>query len=148
MQDEYTMSTLDSAKPRDILQANFKCLERFVLARTQKSEEESIGERVARLRREKGLTQEEMAAHLEVTQPIVSDYERGRLRLHGELIVRLTQILSVSADEILGLKTLKARNGSIQNRRLLRQVQALEKLPKRDQQAVIRTIEAFLAKAG
>ena len=69
-------------------------------------------------------------------------------RLHGELIVHLTQILGVSADEILGLKTLKARNGGVQNRRLLRQVQALEKLPKRDQQAVIRTIEAFLAKAG
>ena len=33
-------------------------------------------------------------------------------------------------------------------RRLLRQVQAMDKLSKRDQQAVLRTIEAFLSKAG
>jgi hypothetical protein len=69
---------------------------------------------------------------------------RKRLTVHGIGAAPL----GVSADEILGLKTLKARNGGVQNRRLLRQVQALEKLPKRDQQAVIRTIEAFLAKAG
>lgn len=34
------------------------------------------------------------------------------------------------------------------DRRLLRQVQELGKFPKCDQQATIRTIEAFLAKAG
>lgn len=114
----------------------------------QQADDESLGERVARLRREKGLTQEELAVALDVTQPVVSDYERGRLRLHGELIVQLTAILGVSADDLLGLQASKARNGAVKNRRLLRQVQELEKLPKRDQQAVIRTIEAFLAKAG
>ena len=53
----------------------------------------------------------------------------------------------VSADELLGIKAGAQRNGSIKNRRLLRQVQAIEKLSKRDQQAVIRTIEAFISKA-
>ena len=48
---------------------------------------ESIAQRLARLRRESGITQEEMADRLGISQPIVSDYERGELRLHGELIV-------------------------------------------------------------
>jgi hypothetical protein len=39
-----------------------------------------------------------------VTQPIVSDYERGELRLHGELIVKLTETLRVRAGEVLGLE--------------------------------------------
>ena len=69
------------------------------------------------------------------------------LRLDGELIVTLFGVLSVSADNLLGLRSSKPRNGTIKNPRLLRQVQALEKLPQRDQQAVIRTIEAILAKA-
>jgi len=34
------------------------------------------------------------------------------------------------------------------NRRLLRRLQHLEKLPKRDQAALLRTIDAFLAKAS
>jgi len=121
---------------------------RFEVARARQASEESFGERIARLRREKGLTQEDLAERLGVTQPVVSDYERGRLRLHGELIVQLAAILGVSADEILGLKASGRANGAIRNRRLLRQVQALEKLSKRDQQALLRTIDAFLSKAG
>lgn len=70
------------------------------------------------------------------------------LRLHGERIVTLSEILSVSADDLLGLRSAKPPNGTIKNRRLLRQVQALETLPQRDPQAVIWTIEAFLTKAG
>ena len=118
------------------------------MARSRETSEESFGERVARLRREKGLTQEDLAERLGVTQPVVSDYERGRLRLHGELIVQLAQILGTTADEILGLKASGRSSTALRNRRLLRQVQALEKLSKRDQQALLRTIDAFLAKAG
>jgi len=121
---------------------------RFEVARAKQASEEPFGERIARLRREKGLTQEELAGRLGVTQPVVSDYERGRLRLHGELIVQLAEILGTSADEILGLKASDRTERSTRNRRLLRQVQALEKLSKRDQQALLRTIDAFLAKAG
>ena len=47
---------------------------------------------------------------LGVSQPIVSDYERGELRLHGELIIQLTKILEVTADEILGLESTKSNN--------------------------------------
>jgi len=119
-----------------------------VAARSRETSEESFGERIARLRREKGLTQEDLAERLDVTQPVVSDYERGRLRLHGELIVQLAQILGTTADEILGLKASGRSSTALRNRRLLRQVQALEKLSKRDQQALLRTIDAFLAKAG
>ena len=79
---------------------------------------------------------------------MVSDYERGELRLHGELIVQLSEILGVSADDLLGLKKNTKRNSTVKNRRLLRQVQAMDRLSKRDQQALLRTIEAFLAKAG
>ena len=39
------------------------------------------------------------------------------------------------------------RNSTIKNRRLLRQVQAMEKLSKRNQDALLRTIDAFLSKA-
>ena len=66
-----------------------------------REEQEAIGERLARIRRERGITQVELAKELEVAQPVLSDYERGELRLHGQLIIDLTRILSVSADELL-----------------------------------------------
>lgn len=110
-----------------------------------KEKPETIAQRFGRLRREKGITQAEMAEMLGVSQPIVSDYERGELRLHGELIVRLAEILDCSADELLGLQERKAATGS-GNRRILRRLQRIEALSKRDQEALLRTIDAFLSK--
>lgn len=116
------------------------------MAKTKTAERpETIGERLTRLRKERGLTQVELAEKLGVAQPAVSDYERGELRLHGQLIIDLTRILDVTADELLGLKEPK-RPGQPKNGRLLRRVQDIERLPRRDQQALLRTIGAFLTK--
>ena len=120
-------------------------------AATQQSTE-TIAERLARIRKERGITQAEMAERLGVSQPVVSDYERGELRLHGELIVRVAGILDVSADELLGLAAeesngAKRAKGAVTNRRLLRRIQQIDGLPKRDQEALLRTIDAFLSKS-
>ena len=111
--------------------------------------QESMGSRIARLRKDKGMTQSELADALGVTQPVVSDYENGVIGLDSARIVQLAQILGVSADEILGLdKMAKASSAGIKNRRLFRQLQSIDKLPKRDQEALFRTIDAFLSKAS
>lgn len=57
------------------------------------------------------------------------------------------KIPKIPSDKILGLKTDIPRNGTIKNRRLLRQVQEIDKLSKRDQETLLRTIDAFLSKA-
>lgn len=118
------------------------------LAVSKAASEESIGARIARFRREKGMTQVELATALEVSQPVVSDYENDVIKLSGETIIQLARILGVSADELLGLeKPARAAGGSIKNRRIFRQLQSIDRLPKRDQEALARTIDAFLAKA-
>lgn len=109
---------------------------------------ETIGERIARLRKERGITQKELADMLGVTQPVVSDYEHGELRVHGELIIRLAKILRTSANEILGQEKNGKTETAMKNRRLQRRLQAIDKLPKRDQEALLRTIDAFLSKAS
>ena len=121
-------------------------LEALLARKNQNEKEETIGQRMARLRRERGITQVELAEILGIAQPMVSAYENGGLRLHGELIVELTKILDVSADQLLGLK--ETKNGTAPNGRLLRKLKQLELLPRRDQQALMRTIEAFLQRAS
>jgi transcriptional regulator with XRE-family HTH domain len=118
------------------------------MARERKSAQETPGTRLARLRRDKGITQIELAERLGVTQSVVSDYERDALRLNSELIVQLIEILGVSADELLGVAKAPKSSAPIKNRRLYRQLQSIEKLPKRDQQALLRTIDAFLSKGS
>ena len=95
------------------------------------------------------MTQTELAEALGVSQPVVSDYENNVIGLDGARIVQLAQFLGVSADEILGLeKVNKATSTGMGNRRLYRQLQSIDRLPKRDQDAQLRTIDAFLTKAS
>ena len=89
------------------------------MATRTRTSKETIGQRLGRLRRERGITQAELAEQLDIVQPVISDYERGELRLHGQLIIDLVRILKVSSDELLGLEKTKS-NGSVKNRRLLR----------------------------
>lgn len=132
-------------KTTTIMDAKEEFWEGTTMASTKTIPAESIGQRITRLRKERGITQEELSDYLGVSQPVVSDYERGELRVHGELIVKLAKFLKVSADELLGLNSMK-EVGAPKNRRLLRRLQQLDRLPKRDQEAVIRTMDAFLQK--
>jgi transcriptional regulator with XRE-family HTH domain len=115
--------------------------------KTESDAKETIGQRLARLRRERGITQVELAEKLGLAQPHISDYEHDAVRLNGQVLIQLNRILGVSVDELLGVEKPRP-TGPIRNRRLLRRLQDLERLPRRDQQALLRTIDAFLAKAS
>lgn len=135
-----------AAKTGLILRAHTDSLVEALVLTSPSGSRESIGQRLARLRKERGVTQKDLAAKLGLTQPFISQYERGELRLHGDLIVRIAKALHVSADELLGLAP--ARPGAvIRNRRLARRLQQIDKLPRRDQDAIVRTLEAFLERA-
>jgi transcriptional regulator with XRE-family HTH domain len=102
-----------------------------------------IGEHLSQLRKRRGITQMEMSKLLGVSQPIVSKYESGELRLHAELVVRLAEILRVSADELLGIKGSTAHAPS--EGRLWQKFHQVARLPERDQRAVLRIINSFAA---
>jgi transcriptional regulator with XRE-family HTH domain len=108
------------------------------------ADRESFGQRLARHRKERGFTQVELAEKSGLIQNLISDYERDKLRPHADIIVRFARALEVSADELLGLRPPKKQLAS-GNRRFLRRLQQVDKLPKRDQDALLRTIDAFLA---
>jgi len=114
-------------------------------ARTKADREKdlALGRRIAALRKERGYTQTELADRVGAIQVVVSNYERGKLRPHPDMLVRLANALRVSADELLGVQP-PSQNGAPVSRRVLRRIQAIDRLPKRDQDALFRTIDAFL----
>jgi transcriptional regulator with XRE-family HTH domain len=108
--------------------------------------DESLGHRLARIRKERGFTQVELAERIGTIQVIVSDYERDRVRMHAEMLARFAQALGVTADALLGLKS-KANGksgGRKISRRVLRRLELIERLAPQDQRALLRTIDAFL----
>ncbi len=107
---------------------------------------ESLGQRIRRIRNEHGLTQTELAEKIGSIQAVVSSYECDRTEPSTEVLVRIAQVLQITTDRLLGLtKTPKAKTI---DRRIQRRMEKVEKLPKRDQDALLRTIDAFVNTAG
>src|SRR5882757_8031123 len=61
--------------------------------------DETPGQRLGRIRRERGFTQSELAEKIGLVQTLVSDYERGKLRLNADMILRFSTALEVSTDD-------------------------------------------------
>jgi transcriptional regulator with XRE-family HTH domain len=62
---------------------------------------ESIGTRIARLRRARGFTQEELAEHLSVTAQAVSKWENDNSCPDISLLPALAKLLGVTTDTLL-----------------------------------------------
>ena len=63
-----------------------------------------INENIARLRREKGITQEELAVALGVSNQAVSKWEAGKCCPDIEMLPELAGYFRVSIDELMGYK--------------------------------------------
>lgn len=108
---------------------------------------ESVGQRLARLRRERGFTQKELAEKTGLIQALVSDYERDKLRLNADMILRIATALEISTDDLLQPAGPQppARKTS---RRVLRRLEQIEALPSPQQAVLLKTIDTFLENAA
>ena len=106
-------------------------------------DDKALGKRLHDLRVRQGMTQAELAAKVGLKQPMLSLYERGDVRLPAILAARLVQALGASCDELVGLKESR-ENTPLQDRAIVRRLQKLERLSRRDKQTLLRTIDRFL----
>ena len=107
-------------------------------------ESETPGERLARLRKERGWTQVELAERVGITQTLLSDYERGRLRLNAKLIVQFANALETTTDDLLQPKGTRSPLRRKPSLRVQRRVEKIEKLPPHQQNYLLKTIDGFL----
>ena len=108
---------------------------------------ETIGERVARLRKERGYTQAELAQKVGIIQTIVSAIETNALKLSAEMAIRFALALEVSTDDLL-LPAKMKRPGRKPSRKVLRRLEQIEALPSPQQSVLLKTIDTFLENAA
>lgn len=109
---------------------------------------ETLGQRVARIRKERGFTQVDLAEKTGLMQNIVSAIERDRLKLSAEMAVRFATALGVGMDELLQPAEGSVKNGRKPSRKVLRRLEQIEALPPVKQTALLRTIDTFLKGAA
>jgi transcriptional regulator with XRE-family HTH domain len=103
-----------------------------------------IGERLRTLRQARGITQVRLAKMLGTQQTAISQVELGNRGLTIQQVVKLAKALAVPTDEILAQPNGASREGLPKDRRLLQRIRQIEKLPKTEKQALLKTIDAFL----
>lgn len=68
--------------------------------------------------------------------------------IYAETIVRVAQVLSVSADELLGTRAGKGSTDSAMSLRFTRRLNRLSTLPPAQQKFVLQTLDALLKSAS
>jgi transcriptional regulator with XRE-family HTH domain len=105
---------------------------------------EAVGQRLARIRKQRGLTQVQLAKEMGLIQSLVSDYETNRLQLSAEMAVRFSLALNVSMDELLHPKTKKKSAAKKTSLKVVRRMEQIEKLPPRQQAFVLSALDSIL----
>ena len=90
-----------------------------------------IGPSSAEIRISRGLTQAELGIKVGASQRVIAYYESHKAQPPGAMLVDLAKALKVSADELLGLTSVKEKT-SPKQARLLKRLQQVEKLPPAD----------------
>jgi len=113
-------------------------------------QKEPLGQRLTRIRKERGLTQVDLADKMGIIQELVSSYERNRLRMHADMVIRFSLALGISTDELLGIRhtqSSKKQNGKL-DLKLTRRIKRISTLPSVDQKILLKTIDNFIRGAA
>lgn len=107
--------------------------------------EESFGQRLARLRRLRGLTQRALATESGVSQRMIAYYETHEATAPGDTVASLARALKVPLDELLGIKPVASEApSSTAELNLWRKFRDVQNLPERKRRAVLRMVDEFL----
>jgi len=109
---------------------------------------DKIGERIRAIRRERGMTQSELAKILDTHFTNVSQIERGLRGVTVQQLVKLAKALNVTPNEILLNGKQASPALSVRRSRILRRLQRLEELPQAEQKAILKILDGLLDRRG
>lgn len=101
-----------------------------------------LGNRIAALRKEMGLTQVQLAEILGISQQHMASFEAGRRKVSASSIPLLAQLFGVSTDDLLGLQDKPAKRGPTP--KLQRQIEQISLLPRNKQKFVMEMLETVI----
>ena len=111
--------------------------------------QETLGERLRKLRKAKGFTQSELAQAIGSSQRMITYYERHDGIPAAPMLLRLAEVLGTTPEEVLGLQRprRKAELDSPENIRLWRKLRQVEKLSPAERRQVLQLIEALVERS-
>lgn len=98
----------------------------------------SFGSRLLQARKNKGMSQEELAKMLGTKGPAIGRYERDEMKPSIEAAARMAQILDVSLDWLAGHTDLEL------DKKMIQRIQQVTKMSEKDREHVFAMLDAFI----
>jgi transcriptional regulator with XRE-family HTH domain len=105
----------------------------------------TLGQRIARLRRERGWTQDQLSEKVGVHSRHISRWETDRNRPSARTLERLAEIFEVSWDDLVRTSDQQPPEMLLEDD-LLQQFRELRELEEEDRNTIRNVIQAFLTK--
>ena len=102
-----------------------------------------LGERIAKLRKEQGITQVQLAERLGVSQQTITAYEVGRRRIQVSALPVIAQALGVGIEDLVIAHAKPARRGPAP--KIQQQLERVSQLPRTRQRMVSEVLDSLLA---
>lgn len=106
-----------------------------------------LGARIARLRKDQGITQVQLAELLDTAQQTITAYESGRRRVPVSALPAIASVLGVSVEALIGEQP-KAAGKRGPAPKLQQQMERITRLPKAQQRFVMQMLDTVLGQAG
>lgn len=103
----------------------------------------SFGERLKSLRKLRKLTQRELGLKLNVTESLISKYEKNVAQPSYEVLLKMAEILNVSTTYLTG-ETNSISDTPIINDEITEIARRLENIPLEKQKKILKAINAML----
>ncbi len=112
--------------------------------RPTKRERTPFGQRLHTLREQAGLSQQQLAEQLGLTQRAYAYWERHPVALRPDQLLSVAEALNVSVDDLVGTNGTKKR-GTGPTGKMKQLFEAASRLPRSQQQKIAAIIEPFIA---
>jgi len=118
------------------------------MAHKKKNDLPDFGERLIHLRKQARLTQTDLAGQLGVTQRVITYYENESNWPPAHLLPKIAKVFDISVDQLMSGEDVQIQEPKPVNKRLLKRLEIVEKLPSQDQRMVLRLIDTLAAKTS
>lgn len=98
-----------------------------------------FGDRIAQIRKENGLSREELGKKVGTSAAIIGRYERNDMKPSIEIATKVAQALNVSLDYLVGNSSLIAKDKNIMER-----IEGIANMPNSQKTELFNVIDAYL----
>ena len=100
----------------------------------------TLGQKINKIRKEKKLSQSDIAETVGVSRDAISKYERDDIVPSVENAKKIAQVLEVSLDYLVS----KEDKQEVIDNRMLQRIREIQKLAENDKQTIINVIDAYV----